>query len=1041
MSELSQRIANLSPEKRKLLLQKLNEKKGNPFSPIAIAPQSRKSNSFPLSFAQQRLWFIDQLNPDSAAYNIAQAMRFEGQLNVSTWERSINEIVRRHEALRTTFITVDGQPLQVIAPTLTLTIPVVNIQELPPTVRERKVQQLATEQAQRPFDLTKGPLLRVMLLQLSQTEYVMLFVIHHIVCDGWSLSIFIQELSALYKNFNSDRPVLLPELPIQYVDFALWQRQWFQQEEPERQLAYWKQQLASAPSVTELPTDRPRPVVQTYQGATQFLQLSKTLTEALKALSQQEGVTLFMTLLAAFKTLLHRYTQHEDILVGTTVSGRNWVETEGLIGFFVNTLVMRTYFGGNPSFRELLVRVRQVALEAYAHQDLPFEQILEELKLERYLSHTPLFQVMFQLQNFLKTTLELPGLTVSSLDIEKGIAKFELAMEMMETEQGLIGIMEYNSALFDEVTISRMLSCFQTLLEGIVANPDQRISNLLLLTLVQEQVLLVDWNDTSVDYPQQQCIHELFEAQVEKTPDVVAVVFEDEQLTYSELNARANQLAHYLRSLGVKPEVLVGICVERSLLMVIGLLAILKAGGAYVPLDPSYPQERLAFILENAQTPVLLTQHKQLHKLPKSDIHVVDLDADWRIISQEIEDNTESCVTSLNLAYVIYTSGSTGKPKGTMIPHQGLVNYLSWCKKSYPVMDGCGTPVHSSISFDATITSLFSPLLGGKKIVLLPTENEIEALKTVLCSKSDFSLIKITPAHLEILNQLLPSEDIADQTRALIIGGEALYGKNLSKWRTYAPNTKIINEYGPTETVVGCCVYEVSTKTSLSGVILIGSPIANTQLYILNKHLQPVPVGVPGELHIGGEGLARGYFHRPDLTAEKFIPNPFSKNAAARLYKTGDLARYLPTGEIEYIGRIDHQVKIRGFRIELGEIEAVLNQHPDIQQTVVFNREDRPDNKRLVAYIVPRLSKIPSFSNLRDFLKEKLPQYMVPSAFVVLEALPLTANGKIDHQQLPQPDDLPKELAGRLRCSPISNRKNACQYLASSTECGKSGNL
>ncbi|MBN4003641.1 non-ribosomal peptide synthetase [Nostoc sp. LPT] len=1018
MSELSQRIANLSPEKRKLLLQKLNEKKGNPFSPIAIAPQSRESNSFPLSFAQKRLWLLYQLNPDNAAYNIAQAMRLKGQLNVSTWERSINEIVRRHEALRTTFVTVDGQSLQVIAPTLTLTIPVVDIQELPPTMRERKVQQLATEEAQRPFDLTKGPLLRVMLLQLGKTEYVMLFVIHHIVCDGWSLSILIQELSALYKDFNSDRPVLLPELPIQYVDFALWQRQWFQQEGRETQLAYWKQQLASAPSVTELPTDHPRPVIQTYQGATQFLQLSKSLTEALKALSQQERVTLFMTLLAAFKTLLHRYAEHEDILVGTTVSGRNRVETEGLIGFFVNTLVIRTYFGGNPSFRELLARVRQVASEAYAHQDLPFEQILEELKLERHLSHTPLFQVMFQLQNFLRTTLELPGLSVSPLEFEKETARFDLAMEMVETEQGLIGTMEYNVALFDEVTITQMLSCFQTLLEGIVANPDQRLSNLPLLTPAQQQVLLVDWNDTSVEYsqqqsihqlveyPQQQSIHQLFEAQVERTPDAVAVIFEDEQLTYWELNTRANQLAHYLQKLGVKPEVLVGICVERSLSMVIGLLAILKAGGAYIPLDPNYPQKRLSFILQDTQVSVLLTHQHLIEKLPEHKAQVVCLDNDFDIITQQKQDNPISSSEADNLAYVIYTSGSTGEPKGVFGLHKGAINRFEWMWQNYPFVEQEICCQKTSLNFVDSVWEIFGPLLQGVTTVIVPdivvkdpqqfitTLSHNHVTRVVLVP----SLLRVLLSTCEILQLQLP------KLKLWISSGEALSTDLPVQFRQSLPDSTLLNLYGSSEVSADVTCYSISPQAALSTSVLIGHPIANTQIYILDDNQRPVPVGVPGEIYVSGDQLARGYLNRPELTAEKFIPNPFSDKPSARLYKTGDKARYLPSGEIEYIGRIDHQVKLRGFRIELGEIETLISQYPGVQESVVTVHCSQADSQQIVAYVIPQKEQTLAISEVRCFLESKLPNYMVPSAFVTLEALPLTPNGKVDRKALPIPD-------------------------------------
>ncbi|BAZ19381.1 non-ribosomal peptide synthase (plasmid) [Kalymmatonema gypsitolerans NIES-4073] len=976
---------------------------------IAKQQQRYRQENLPLSFAQQQMWLLSQLEPNNPFYSELEALQLKGSLNVVALEQSINKIIQRQSALRTNFVTVDGQPVQVIATSLTLKMSVVDLTDLPSSERAVSAQRLATAQAQQPFDPTTDPLIQATLLKLTDTEYILLLKIHHIVWDGWSMGVFVRELAAFYTCFCNGLSPELPSLPIQYADFAVWQRQWLTKEVLKSQLAYWKQQLEGAPALLELPTDRVRPSIQTYRGAHQRAALSKELTEALMSLSQRQGVTLFMTLLAAFQTLLSRYTGQTDICVGTPHANRDRPELEGLIGFFVNTLVLRTCLSGNPSFEDVLSRVRDVALEAYAHQDLPFEKLVEQLQPERSLSYTPLVQVMLAL-DVLMPQIQMDGLTVSPLAVETATAKFDLSLGFENTPSGLIGDWEYNTDLFDASTIARMSQHFQTLLEGIVANPQQRISQLPLLTERERHQLLVEWNNTTKDYPSDKCIHQLFEEQVERSLDAVAVVFEGEQLTYQQLNARANRIAHYLQSLGVGPEVLVGICVERSLEMMVGLLGILKAGGAYVPLDPQLPHERLSFMLSDSSVPVLLTTSKLMVRLPENKARVVCLDTDWGIISHYGEENPVSSVGPQNLAYVIYTSGSTGQPKGTLIIHQGLVNYLIWCTQAYAVADGSGAPVHSSIGFDATITSLFSPLLVGKKVVLLPDKQEIEALGAILCSQSQFSLVKITPAHLDLLSFLIPNWSANNQTRAFIIGGEALSGKSVSFWRDKAPSTKLINEYGPTETVVGCCVYEVDAQTNLSGGIPIGRPIANTQLYILDPYLQPVPIGVTGELYIGGAGVARGYLNRPDLTDEKFIPNPFSNQPGSRLYKTGDKARYLSDGNIEYLGRLDNQVKIRGFRIELGEIEAALTSHPVVQQSLIIAREDVPGHKYLVAYIVPGSSDALASSDLRSFLKQKLPDYMIPGVFVYLDALPLTPNGKVDRKALPIPDTARQEL-------------------------------
>ncbi len=1000
--------------------------------PIRPIPRDQ---AIPLSFAQERLWFLDQLNPGSPSYNIPEAYRLVGPLKLAALEQSLNEIVRRHEVLRTTFAWGDERPVQVIAPELNLSLPMIDLSGLPEAEREAAVKQLAAEEARRPFDLARGPLLRTTVLRLSEEEHVVLLTIHHIISDDWSTFVYLREMAILYDAFAAGRQSPLPPLAIQYADFAHWQRQWLQGEVLEAQLAYWKQQLSGSPPMLELPTDRPRPAVLSSRGANCSFTLPEALSSAIRELSSQEGVTLFMTLLAAFQTLLYRYSGQDDINVGTPVTNRTRSELEGLIGFFVNTLVMRAELAGEPSFRELLKRVREVALGAYAHQDLPFEKLVYELQPERDLSRSPLFQVMFVMQNIPRQAPQLgeQELSISSLKVDGGIAKFDLTLFMTETGRQLSGTLNYNTDLFDESTIVRMLGHFQNLLEAVVADPDRRITHLPLLSEVEKQQLLVEWSGARDAAFLGPCIHELFEAQVEQTPDAVAVVYEDKQLSYRELNRRANQLAHHLRRLGVGPEVLVGVCMERSLEMMLGLLGTLKAGGAYLPLDPTYPRDRLAFMLEDAKVAVLLTQQRLLESLPvstassseraserrpsagealatASPAEVLCLDADWGRLAQESEEDPESEVGPANLAYVIYTSGSTGRPKGTLITHRGLTNYLNWCLAAYPLKEGRGSVVHSTIAFDATITALFSPLLAGRAVRLLPERMDLEALSESLLGEGDYSLIKITPAHLDLLSQQLPSDKAYGLTKAFVIGGENLLGEQIKFWQEHAPETRLFNEYGPTEAVVGCVVYDAPGSERFSGSVPIGRPIPNAEVYVLDCNLQPVPIGVRGELYLGGVGVARGYLARPELTAEHFIPHPFSEIAGERLYKTGDLVRYLPDGKLEYLGRVDEQVKIRGYRAECGEVEAVLSQHEGIKDVVVVAREDTPGDKRLVAYCVPQ-GEMPSHSQLREFLRKQLPEYMVPAIFVELGALPLTPNGKVDRRALPVPDQARPELA------------------------------
>ncbi len=967
-----------------------------------IHPVKRQEN-LPLSFAQQRLWFLAQLEPDSSFYNLSAAIRLQGQLNVEALQQSFNEIISRHEALRTNFQTTKGQAVAVISKAKPLTLQISDISKLSASQKEAEVRQQASQEAQKPFDLKGDLLLRVKLLYLGKEEHILLLTMHHIVFDGWSTDVLVQELATLYQAFCDGQPSPLPPLLIQYVDFAAWQRQWLQGEVLETQLSYWRKHLEDAPKVLELPTDHPRPAIQTFLGTTYSFELSKELSASLNKLSQQQGSTLFMTLLAAFQTLLWRYTGQEDIVIGSPIANRNRPEIEGLIGFFVNTLVLRTSLAGNPSFEELLKRVREVALGAYAHQDLPFELLVEQLQPQRDLSHTPLFQVMFVLQNAPMSALELPGLTLTPIESDSGAAQFDLTLSMTESESGLVSSLEYNTDLFKSSSIQRMAAHLQTLLEAIVANPQQCLSQLPLLTESEKHQLLWEWNNTKVEYPQDQCIHQLFEAQVEHTPDAVAVVFEDQQLTYWELNARANQLAHYLRSLGVKPEVLVGICVERSLSMIIGLLAILKAGGAYVPLDPSYPQERLAYMLEDSQPSVLLTQQYLLENIPNHQAQVICIDSDWEKIATESTENPISNIKLDNLAYVIYTSGSTGKPKGAMNAHSGILNRLLWMQDTYQLTSKDAVLQKTPFSFDVSVWEFFWTLMTGARLVIAQPEGHKDTNYLVnLIAQQQITTLHFVPSMLQVFVEAEGLEKCQSLVR-VIASGEALLTQLQQRFFNRL-DAQLHNLYGPTEAAVDVTFWQCEKDgVTHQNTVPIGQPIANIQIYLLDQYLNPVPVGVTGEVYIGGVGVGRGYLNRPELTAEKFIPNPFIQQTE-RLYKTGDKARYLANGEIKYIGRIDNQVKLRGFRIELGEIEAIISQYPAVRETVVGVREDSADSQRIVAYVVPQEEQTLTIPELRSFLESKLPSYMIPAAFVTLEALPLTPNGKVDRKALPAPD-------------------------------------
>jgi amino acid adenylation domain-containing protein/non-ribosomal peptide synthase protein (TIGR01720 family) len=972
--------------------------------PPRIVPVPR-AEATRLSFGQERLWFLDQLEPGDPSYILPEVLRLGGALDAGVLHRALSAIVLRHEVLRTTFTTVDGRPIPVIHDDAEMPFAVTVRRDLPIAERAAAVRREALIEARAPFDLRTGPVIRARLVELADDDHALLLTMHHIVSDGWSIGVLNREIMALYEAFLAGRPSPLPALAIQYGDYAHWQRSWFQGEALQHQLDHVKARLAGAPRAIELPTDRPRPPVQAHRGSTVAFALTSELGASLQELSRRHGATLFMTLLAAFDVLLHRITGQSDLVVGSPIAGRTRVETEGSIGFFLNTLVLRAELADDLSFGDLLARVKESCLDAYAHQDLPFERLVQEIAPERDLSRSPVFQVMFILQNTPAGGMAAPaGLTLRGAAVDGGTAKFDLTLGMIQRgDGGLAGSLEYDTALFDASTIERILGYFRILLEGIVHDPTMPLWQLPLLPAEERRHLVVDWNRTEADFPRDATVHALFAAQARRTPDAVAVACGGEQLSYRALDERANQLASYLKSRGVGPDVLVGICTGRSLALVVAILAVLKAGGAYVPMDPEYPRERLAFMLEDAGAPVLLTESKLVSLLPVGKAQIVAIDGDWAAIGGEPTAALEGGSGPEDLAYVIYTSGSTGKPKGAMLVHRGVVNYLTWAIQAYRVAEGEGAPLHSSIGFDLTVTSLFTPLLTGKCVRLVPEGQGIEALAGALRASENQSLVKITPAHLEVLSQQLAPAEAANRTRAFIIGGEALMGKSLTFFQENAPATRLINEYGPTETVVGCCVHEVAAGEANPGAVPIGRPIANTQLYVLDRHLTPVPTGVVGEIYIGGVQVGRGYLNRPDLTAERFLPDPFGP-PGARLYRTGDLARHLPSGVLEYLGRIDHQVKIRGYRIELGEIEAALARHPAVREIAVLAREDVPGQKRLVAYLGCESGSSPTVVELRAFLKDTLPEYMIPAAFVVQGALPLTTNGKVDRAALPAPE-------------------------------------
>ncbi len=1025
MNDLSKRIAALSPEQQALLKQRLNSQATQPAKQLTIGERDRSQTI--VSFGQQRMWFQDQLSTKSAvSNNIPISLKIAGNLNITALENSLKEILSRHEILRTTYQMSEGELIQTVISIDNWQLSIVDLQLRSPEQRSRELDLLTIEQACEPFNLATDLLLRTVLVQLAPTEYILLLNLHHIASDAWSIGVLFRELSPLYAAFTRDLPSPLAPLPIQYADFAVWQRQYMQGKVLADGMAYWKQKLHHVPELLPLPSDRPRPAVHSFTGKTLSLTLAKPLVDSLRSLSQQHEATLFMTLTAALQTLLMRYSGQDDITIGSPIANRVQPEVENLIGCFINTLVLRTDLSGDPSFSVLLRRVRETVLGALTHQTLPFEKLVEELQLARNLTYAPLFQVMLVFQNtFAIENIELPGLHVQHSRIDNQTSQFDFTFHFVEAAFGLIVKLEYNTDLFDEPTIDRLFGHFHTLLTAIVANPDRPLSALPLLTPIERQQLQA-WSQSDIGTVPAIGIDRLFAAQVAKNPDAVAVICGDERLTYAELDRRTNQLAHYLHKLGVGADSLVGICVDRSIETIVGLLGIIKAGGAYVPIDPNYPAERLEFILADARVSVLLTKQrlkpllvmqspvvaasgKSLPTRTNIDTPVVLLDADWEQIALESDADLALSLPIERLAYIIYTSGSTGQPKGVMVQHDSLANYTAAAIEEYAISDRDRVLQFASLSFDAAAEEIFPCLTCGATLILR-SEAMLSSIEIFLhtCQEWQITILDLPTAfwHQMVTEMETQKLTLPDPVRLVILGGEKAARDRFTTWQKLVkPHVHLVNSYGPTEATIVTTTIDLSalTEEELVGRELpIGKPVANAHTYILDSSLQPTPIGIPGELYIGGVGVARGYLNRPDLTALAFIPDPFKPNA--RLYKTGDRARYWADGTIEFLGRIDRQVKIRGFRIELGEIEALLTQQPLVRECLVIDLADANGDSQIIAYVIPEARSALTIRSLRRSLEQRVPKYMVPAVFMLLQSFPLNANGKIDRQMLPPPE-------------------------------------
>ncbi|MBV9464063.1 MAG: amino acid adenylation domain-containing protein [Verrucomicrobiae bacterium] len=1003
------RLDRLSPAKRALLEQRLRgTASAEPVGRIMRRPAGEPA---PLSFAQRRLWFLDQLQPGGHFYNIAESVRLKGHLQMRALERALEEIVRRHEVLRTSFPAVDGEPQVVVSENCSVPLPVIDLQSLSEVEREVQVRRHVMEHIRWGFDLSQGPLMKVKLLRVGEQDHRLLVNLHHIISDGWSSGVFFQELIAAYEAFAVGKASPLPALPIQYSDFSAWQQQSLQGDQFNRQLDYWKKQLSGVVPL-QLPLDKPRPAAQTFSGDQQTFVLPSRVVEAIGEICQRESVTLQMFCLAAFKVLLQRYSGQDDLVVGSPITNRTRVETENLIGFFVNTLVLRSDLSGDPTFLEVLRRIRETWLGAFANQDLPFEKVVEALNPERDPSQNPIFQVMFAFQGSSPSTKQLPGLSITRSMLHNRTAPFDLTVFFDETSEGLQVCLEYNTDLFNPATMVRMAGHFEMLVHSILENAELPASKLRILTKRELDDLDL-WNCTYTEYPRGKCVHELFAEQVAKTPEAVALIFEDQQMTYRQLDNWSNQVANFLQNQGVEPGAFIGLCLERSIEMVAAMLGVLKAGAAYVPLDPRYPKDRIAYLLADAEVHILLTQQRLISSLPANgQARIVRMDADGDEIHRVSNHPVRAKVSPDGLAYVMYTSGSTGIPKGVCIPHRGIVrlvkntNYLEFGPDDVFLQ-------FAPAAFDASTFEIWGPLLNGGRIVLYAEHlSSLEDFGETL-SRHGVNTLWLTAG---LFHQIVEEKiDVLKPIRRLLAGGDVLSVPHVRKVLKEIPGCELINGYGPTEctTFSACC--RLTDESQIGDSVPIGRPISNTTIHILDRSLNPVPVGIPGEIYIGGDGLAREYLNSPELTEAKFVADPFSpargdadpripSRSGARLYRSGDLARYLPDGRIEFLGRIDNQVKIRGFRIEPGEIEAVLARHPDLREAMVISGKDSFGNKRLIAYVVPRDIKTFDLGGPRRYAKEQLPDYMVPAAFVALESFPLNPNGKVDRRALPPPE-------------------------------------
>ncbi len=990
----TQSLVGLSVEEKRALLAQLL--------------QEEEPEELPLSYAQQRMWFLDQWKPDSSLYNIPGAWRLRGPLDVGALRQSLQTIVQRHEVLRTRFKAVADEPVQVIDPTAVVELPVIDLSALPDAEREIETWRILETEGKRPFDLANGPLMRSLLIKLDAETHVWFRNVHHIAYDGWSANVFFRELQELYQAFAQGETVELPELPLQYADFACWQREEFQDGDLKKQLHYWQKALAGAPPMLDLPTDYARPVVLNEQGSDYLFSFAETLPDQIKALARNTKTTPFMIMLAAYAVLLWRYTGQDDIVVGTPIAGRSRPELEDIIGCFINTLALRTNLSGDPTVAELLERVRTATLEAYAHQDLPFEKLVEELHLERSLNHHPLFQVMFNYHNMPRQGVNLFNLDVEIIEVGSGSAKFDLNLAVGEDPAGLHGMISYNTDLFTFETVQRFIAYYQTLLEALTSAPHLRISQLPLLAPAERAGLIAAWRATDHPYPTVRCLHELFEEQVNRTPDAWAVVFEDKHYTYRELNARANQVAHHLKSLGVTPEVRVGLYMDKSLDVLAALLGILKAGGAYIPLDPLYPNKRIHFMLSDVNAPVLVTIAELAAELPPLEgIRVVRLDADWPTIARHSVENPPHACTPDNLIYVLFTSGSTGLPKGVAVQHGNYFNYLQGVLPKIQAKPGMHYAMVSTFAADLGAVQFWAPLTTGGTAHLVAHERatDPEALADYF-RRYPIDVLKIVPSHYDALQNVPAAAQIVPR-RLTIFAGEANHWQTVSRIRELGPHALIQDHYGPTETTSAALVYEIlgDLPQDPATPFPLGAPLDNVRIYTLDEHLEPTPPGIAGELCIGGLGVTRGYIGRPGLTAERFVPDPFSPAPGTRMYRTGDLGCFALDGSLKFLGRKDFQIKIRGYRIEAGEIEMVLREQPDIHEAVVIAREDTPGDRRLAAYVVlqPQSAAL-NVSALRSALRERLPDYMLPTAFVVMDAIPLNLNGKVDRPRLPVPE-------------------------------------